>query len=113
MKLNHLLSAAAAFALVGGAAYAQESTTSATMPAQGSASGQVNSDAHTGMTTSSSEADAAASVSTDASTTSMAGGATLTTTTVTNGPVPDTAENRARFGGPMSRAGQRTSAAGN
>ena len=36
-----------------------------------------------------------------------------TTTTVTNGPVPDTPENRARFGGPMSNAGQRTAPAGN
>jgi UrcA family protein len=39
--------------------------------------------------------------------------ATVTTQTVTNGPVPDTPENRARFGGPMSRAGRRTAPAGN
>jgi hypothetical protein len=32
---------------------------------------------------------------------------------VTNGPVPDTAENRAKYGQPMSRAGKRTEAAGN
>lgn len=32
---------------------------------------------------------------------------------VTNGPVPDTAENRARYGQPMSRAGKRTAPAGN
>ncbi|MFZ5670108.1 MAG: fasciclin domain-containing protein [Pseudomonadota bacterium] len=32
---------------------------------------------------------------------------------VTNGPVPDTPENRARYGGPMSRAGQRTTPSGN
>jgi UrcA family protein len=38
---------------------------------------------------------------------------TLTVTTVTNGPVRDTPENRARFGGPMSNAGQRTAPAGN
>lgn len=38
---------------------------------------------------------------------------TYTTTTVTNGPVPDTPENRARFGGPMSNGGQRTAPAGN
>lgn len=36
-----------------------------------------------------------------------------TMTTVTNGPVPDTAENRARFGGPMSNGGRRTAPAGN
>ncbi len=38
---------------------------------------------------------------------------TVTTTTVTNGPVADTPENRARLGGPMSNAGRHTSAAGN
>jgi hypothetical protein len=32
---------------------------------------------------------------------------------VTNGPVPDTAENRAKYGGPQSRAGKRTAAKGN
>jgi UrcA family protein len=39
--------------------------------------------------------------------------ASYTTRTITNGPVADTAENRARFGGPMSNAGQRTAPAGN
>lgn len=39
--------------------------------------------------------------------------ATYTTRTVTNGPAPDTAANRARFGGPMSNAGRRTAPAGN
>ena len=38
---------------------------------------------------------------------------TYTITTVTNGPVPDTAENRARFGGPISNGGRRTAPAGN
>jgi hypothetical protein len=39
--------------------------------------------------------------------------ATFTNLTVTNGPVPDTAENRAKYGPPMSRAGKRTAARGN
>lgn len=39
--------------------------------------------------------------------------ASVTVSTVTNGPVPDTAENRAKYGGPMSRAGKRTQPAGN
>jgi UrcA family protein len=39
--------------------------------------------------------------------------ASYTTQTVTNGPVPDTPANRARFGGPMSHAGRHTAAAGN
>jgi UrcA family protein len=39
--------------------------------------------------------------------------ASVTTRLVTNGPVPDTPENRARFGEPMSRAGKMTAPAGN
>jgi UrcA family protein len=39
--------------------------------------------------------------------------ASYTTRTVTNGPVPDTAANRARYGAPMSNAGKRTAPAGN
>jgi hypothetical protein len=38
---------------------------------------------------------------------------TPTVTVVTNGPVPDTPDNRARYGGPMSRAGKHTTPAGN
>jgi hypothetical protein len=32
---------------------------------------------------------------------------------LTNGPVPDTPANRAKYGGPMSNAGKRTAPAGN
>lgn len=32
---------------------------------------------------------------------------------ITNGPVPDTAENRARYGQPLSNAGKHTAPAGN
>jgi UrcA family protein len=39
--------------------------------------------------------------------------ASYTSQTITNGPVPDTPANRARFGGPMSNAGKHTSARGN
>jgi UrcA family protein len=39
--------------------------------------------------------------------------ASFTTTTVTNGPIPDTPENRAKYGGPMSKAGRMTKPAGN
>jgi hypothetical protein len=35
------------------------------------------------------------------------------TTVISNGPVPDTRANRARFGGPMSHGGRATKAAGN
>ena len=51
----------------------------------------------------------AASYSSDASATMPI----VTTRVVTNGPVPDTAENRARYGQPLSRAGKRTAPAGN
>ena len=35
------------------------------------------------------------------------------TSLVSNGPVPDTSENRSRYGGPLSRAGMNTAPAGN
>lgn len=54
---------------------------------------------------------AAASASTAAGDAST--GASVTTSTTTNGPVPDTAENRAKYGQPLSRAGKRTAARGN
>jgi UrcA family protein len=38
---------------------------------------------------------------------------TYTVNTVTNGPVPDTPENRNRYGGPVSRTGMNTAPAGN
>ena len=46
-----------------------------------------------------------------ATTTNPATGAT--NTTVSSPPVPDTAENRARYGRPMSNAGRRSAARGN
>jgi UrcA family protein len=54
---------------------------------------------------------AATGVSTDVSATAPA--PSYTVTTVTNGGVPDTPANRARYGQPMSNAGKRTSASGN
>lgn len=39
--------------------------------------------------------------------------ARVATITVTNGPVPDTPENRAKYGRPMSRTGQISAPAGN
>ena len=39
--------------------------------------------------------------------------ATVTTSLTTNGPVPDTPENRAKYGQPLSRAGKMTAARGN
>lgn len=45
--------------------------------------------------------------------TSTASNVSVTTMTVTNGPVPDTPENRAKYGAPLSRAGKMTAARGN
>jgi hypothetical protein len=42
-----------------------------------------------------------------------AAGATMVAATVTNGPVPDTAANRAKYGAPMSHAGKKSAPAGN
>lgn len=39
--------------------------------------------------------------------------ASVTVETVANAPVPDTVENRERYGGPMSNGGRRTAPAGN
>jgi hypothetical protein len=39
--------------------------------------------------------------------------AAMSVQTVTNGPVPDTPENRRKYGSPMSHAGKRTPARGN
>ena len=47
------------------------------------------------------------------SVTYQTGTTTLTSTVVTNGPVADTPENRARYGQPLSHAGKRTVAKGN
>ena len=48
-------------------------------------------------------------------TTATAPGGQVTTNVqnVTNGPIPDTPENRAKYGAPMSRAGKKTAPVGN
>jgi UrcA family protein len=45
--------------------------------------------------------------------TTYAAPASVTVRTITNGPVPDTPENRRKYGGPMSSAGKRTAPVGN
>lgn len=142
MKLTHLVTATAAVALLGGAAYAQTKNDVPKGPTPGSVTGDWNG-AHapsddkqyqekvvvplgatppastdvappadtSSVTTSDASAATAATASADASVTTPP--ATMTTTMVTNGPVPDTAENRAKYGQPLSRAGKRTAARGN
>lgn len=92
MKIVILFATAAAAALISGAALAQPST-QPTQSAPVAATGPA--------------------VSTSVTAADPSTGATLTVTTFTNGPVPDTKENRARYGQPMSNAGKRTPAKGN
>jgi hypothetical protein len=143
MKLSYLVGAAAATALLGGAAYAQLPNQSTPAPPTSSSTGLPSVDSTrptganagatnlpggevSGSTSTSGSVNAGASTSstsvgasttTTSSTATSAGSlgtaASVTTTLVTNGPVPDTAENRAKYGGPMSRAGKRTAPAGN
>jgi hypothetical protein len=133
MKLIHLVTATAAVALLGGAANAQQPQP------QGPTPGSVTGDARSPQvpigetppadTTAAappatepappaegSAATASATPSTDvtaAAATTTASNVSVTTMTVTNGPVPDTAENRAKYGAPLSRAGKMTAARGN
>lgn len=138
MKLSYLVTATAAVALLGGAASAQQP-----QPQKGPTPGSVTGDwngAHSPpddkqyqekvrvplgdppATTTSAPA-AAADVTTSTTTTSTdvtapsatsaATNVSFTSMTVTNGPVPDTRENRAKYGQPLSRAGRMTAARGN
>jgi hypothetical protein len=146
MKLNYLVTATAAVALLGGAAYAQQP-----QPQKGPTPGSVTGDwngahsppddkqyqekvqvplgstppaeetappaeeaappADTSAAATTSSTETSADVTTSATT--AATNASFTNTTVTNGPVPDTKENRAKYGQPLSRAGRMTSARGN
>lgn len=103
MKISHLLTATAATAFIGGAAFSQPATPSAPEPAPAPAPAAAPSDT---------AAPTGTAVSTSVTTTD-ASGASVTSTLTTNGPVPDTKENRAKYGQPMSNAGKRTPAKGN
>lgn len=135
MKLMHFATATAAAALLGGAAYAQQPQPPK-VPTPGSVTGDWNG-AHAptddkqyteevrvpiGAPPADTSATAGSSIATDVTAqadtsapaaTDTAQDVVVTTTLVTNGPVPDTPENRARFGGPNSRAGKMTDPAGN
>lgn len=106
MKIHYLLTAVAATALIGGAAYAQQptttTTTTTTAPSPPATSDTAAPAAPTG-----------AAVQTSVTAVDASSGATLTDTLVTNGPIPDTPANRAKYGQPMSQAGKHTPARGN
>jgi hypothetical protein len=146
MKLIHLTTAAAAVALLGGAAYAQQpqppakvtsgsvtgdwngahsppdekqyqekvtvpvgSPPAASTDVTAPPAGDTSSTASTSTTTTTDTSTAAPSATSTASNTS----ATFTNLTVTNGPVPDTPQNRKKYGQPLSHAGKMTAARGN
>lgn len=114
MTLTRLLTAAGfAAMLVAGAAYAQEATTTTTVDAQG----------NTVITTTTIDPVTGLPVSTSATTAGVPASGltinptgvpgTITTRVVANAPIPDTPENRAKYGQPLSRAGRATAPNGN
>src|SRR5688572_27865140 len=122
MKTNTLLAAASAFALISGGAALAQAKSDVTPPADETAASSTSTDTTVSSTpadtTSTTTTDTTTSATTDTTTTSATAtsatssgtAASFTTQMVTNGPVPDTAENRAKYGQPMSRAGKRTAA---
>ena len=124
MKLTYLLGAAAMGALMTGAAHAQSTSVNASPPSSASASSAQSADpvanpmaaavaSGTPAAADPAPASAASTGVTATSATTYGQGASVTATTTTNGPVPDTAENRRKYGAPMSNAGKRTAAKGN
>ena len=120
MLSKTLILAAAATGLMAGAAFAQNAPPSypdksATAPDQiqnsPSSPNTVNPTA-TSAQSSTNQANTSAVTSTLPAS-SLPPGSTVTNELTTNGPVPDTRENRAKFGGPESHAGKVTRAAGN
>jgi hypothetical protein len=110
--LKHLLTATAALALMAGAAHAQ--TAPASPPAATPDASPKPMDSAT--TTSAAPAPMTEPAAAPAATTPAASSnasAVVSVATVTNGPVADTPENRAKYGQPMSRAGKRTTPKGN
>lgn len=133
MKLRYFATATAAAALMGGAALAQQPyATDHSKPAgdhaygadgkthhhssaEATAGASIATDATAGHATASGEVTTGATVTTETAPAagSYAQGVSVTTTLVTNGPVPDTPENRDKYGGPISRAGKMTEPTGN
>ncbi len=133
MMMKTLLTAAAATALLAGGAYAGEGAKKA-KPADAAAT-QMQDETGSAMTASGADASATADTSVnppsdtaampppsdtaamppaspDASAEGVPASATVSADAVTNGPVADTPENRAKYK-PLSRAGRQTAARGN
>lgn len=119
MKLTYMMTAVAASALFTGAAMAQGANNSTQSQSTGSTSmpsGPVNG-ASSPDSTMSTPSTASTTAMSDSSSAPAAGnyatGASYTLDIITNGPIPDTPENRAKYGAPLSNAGKRTAANGN
>jgi hypothetical protein len=115
MRTRLMIAAAATATLLAGAAFAQPPAASGSNFKQ-SADTAVNppaSDATPYTAPVAPSADSATVAPAAGAPTERAPAATAGTDLVTNGPVPDTKENRAKYGMPMSNAGRRTQAAGN
>jgi hypothetical protein len=119
--IRTLLTAAAATALLAGAAHAQDASAQERTPAQthSDMSAPLAPDTAVNPPADSMAAPPPAAgsettgpASPDAVAAGVPASATVTTATVTNGPVADTPENRAKYA-PLSHAGKRSKAAGN
>jgi hypothetical protein len=128
MKIMHLAAASAAMLLAAGAVSAQEAGPSAEpVPAPEAATPPIDSGGVSGGGTAAGSASSsvtdppppamepsAVAPSAQGQGTDVASTAPMMSPTVlTNGPVPDTKENRDRFGQPNSNAGKRSAAKGN
>lgn len=141
MRLTYLLATGAAAFAVGGAACAQTTSganqsSAATPPAQADQAAPPASETNPGQSdqtgaavnpnpaqepgaqdTTTSTTTSSTGVTTSSSTATSAGGyganTSFTQQTVAMAPIPDTPANRAKYGGPMSRAGKHTAAKGN
>ena len=122
MRIRLMIAAAATAALFAGGAFAQNDT-AVNPPTPNAAPPSATGDAAPAQSPGpAAPAGASAnSPSTDASTVAPAAGApterapaaSAGTELLTNGPVPDTRANRAKYGQPLSHAGRATRAAGN
>jgi hypothetical protein len=119
MRTKLMIATAAAAALLAGGAFAQASGSNFSQSAGDTA---VNPPAVVPAPAPAAGSDVAAPPAIDATVAPAAGPATERTSAasvsggvdvVSNGPVPDTPENRAKYGKPMSNAGRMTKPAGN
>jgi hypothetical protein len=109
MRTQLMIATAAAAALLAGSAFAQSSQSAGDTAVNPPATAPAYAPNVAAPTSDATVAPAAGAATERTSAASVSGGTTL----VTNGPVADTPENRAKYGKPMSNAGRMTKPAGN